>query len=185
MMKATDYLVDEHRVIERALDALETAADRLEGGKAVDPQFFLSAVNFFREYADGIHHQKEEDILFVQMQAIGIPAQGCPLGVMYAEHQVGRQYVRALLSAAEDLQAGNTAAKTRAIESSRSYISMLRRHIQKEDRHLFPMANEVIPADQHDYLWDEFLKVEQPAAGEQPQAKYIALAGWLEQALVQ
>jgi hemerythrin-like domain-containing protein len=40
-MKATVELMEEHRVIERVLAALEAATDRLEAGQDVRPEFFL------------------------------------------------------------------------------------------------------------------------------------------------
>jgi hypothetical protein len=42
-MKPIDVLMQEHRVIEGTLDALETAANRLEHGESVRPHFFIDA----------------------------------------------------------------------------------------------------------------------------------------------
>ncbi len=180
-MKATDLLIEEHRVIERALNSLETVVNRLDNGKPVQPEFFLSAVDFIRGFADGCHHQKEEGILFVRLEEQGIPTQGCPLGVMLAEHQLARQYTRALESAALAMQSGDWKARTNAIESSRGYITLLRQHIHREDTQLFPMANHVIPADQNDRIWDDFEQVEQFETGVDVHEKYLALADTLEQ----
>jgi hemerythrin-like domain-containing protein len=177
-MKATDLLVEEHRVIERVLNTLEIGVKRLETGQSVRPEFFLSAVDFIRGFADGCHHQKEEGILFVRLEEQGIPLQGCPLGVMLAEHQLARQYTRALESAALDIRSGNSGARMRAIESSRSYINLLRQHIRKEDTQLFPMANAVIPSDQHTGIWDDFAHVD---ASDGIYQKYLTLAEVLEQ----
>lgn len=105
-MKATDVLTEEHRVIEQVINSLELAANLLENGQAVRPEFFLAATDFMRGFADGCHHAKEEDVLFKRMAEHDMATQGCPLGVMLAEHEAGRQYTRALVSAAEALQAG-------------------------------------------------------------------------------
>ncbi len=179
-MKAIDVLVDEHRVIERVLDQLEEAANRLEGGRYVPPEFFLSSVDFIRGFADGCHHQKEEGVLFVHMEAQGIPTDGCPLGVMLAEHALARQYTRALLTAAQDLQAGSSSATGRAIQSSRSYIALLRRHIFKEDQILFPLAEQAIPGELHVRVWEEFERTE---LEEGVHERYLALAETLERQL--
>lgn len=184
-MKATDVLVDEHRVIERALDALEAAAGRLEAGQAVRPEFFLSAVDFIRGYADGCHHQKEEGILFTRMEAQGIPLQGCPLGVMLAEHELARQYTRALQFGAESLQKGNPGGVNQIVHSARSYVGLLRSHINKEDTILFPMAERVIPAMQHEQVWADFEPVVAVEAGDGVHDKYLALAAALERELAQ
>ena len=183
-MQATNVLMEEHRVIERVLNSLELAADQLESGRPVRPEFFLSAVDFIRGFADGCHHQKEEGVLFVRMQEQGLPLQGCPLGVMLAEHELGRQYTRALLSAAQHMQSGDASAEDRAIHSSRSYVNLLRQHILKEDNILFPMADEVIPAEQHALVWEGFEHVEHEETGAGLHEKYLALAEALEQEFI-
>lgn len=179
-MKATDVLVDEHRVIERVLNSLEVAAGRLEKGQPVRPEFLLEATDFIRGFADGCHHHKEEGVLFVHMQDQGMEDEGCPLGVMYAEHALARQYTRALISAAKGMQAGEAGAQRRAIESSRSYIALLRRHIYREDNMLFPWAEELIPVEEHERVWEAFEQVEHAETGAGVHEKYLALAEALE-----
>ena len=179
-MKATEVLSSEHRVIERVLNALELAVDQLENGKPVRPEFFLSAVDFIRGFADGCHHQKEEGVLFKHMEAQGMPVQGSPIGVMLSEHELGRQYTRELLSAAQGMQADDPKANQQAILSARSYVALLRQHIFKEDKILFPMADHVIPSDQHASVWEGFEHVEHAETGEGIHEKYLALANALE-----
>ncbi len=57
--------MDEHRVIERVLTALEKAAGRLESG-LMRPGFFVDAAEFIKGFADGCHHKKEEGVLLSQ-----------------------------------------------------------------------------------------------------------------------
>ena len=42
-VRASDELMQEHRLIERVLDALETATRHLENGDPVRAEFFLEA----------------------------------------------------------------------------------------------------------------------------------------------
>ena len=179
-MQATDVLMNEHRVIERVLNSLEIGVNQLESGGQVRPEFFLSATDFIRNFADGCHHAKEEGILFTRMTDQGFTLQGCPLGVMLAEHECGRQYNQALTKAAEDMQKGDLTGVQRAIQSSRSYIALLRQHIYKEDHILFPMAAQVIPLETHASLWEQFEQVERAEVGEGVHEKYLALAKVLE-----
>jgi hemerythrin-like domain-containing protein len=180
-MKATDVLTEEHRVIEQVLNTLEYGVNQLENGQAVRPEFFLSVTDFIRGFADGCHHQKEEGVFFKRMEVQGLSGQGCPLGVMLAEHELGRQYTRALASAAQDMKSGDLSANRRAIQSSRSYVALLRQHIYKEDNILFPLANDVIPAEQHAIVWEDFEHVEHAETGEGVHEKYLSLAKVLEE----
>ena len=184
-MKAMDVLMDEHRVIEGVLNTLEASVDHMESGLPVRAEFLLSAAEFMQGFADGCHHQKEEGILFKRLEEQGISTQGCPLGVMLAEHAAGRQYAKALKSAAQAIQSGDTSAIRRAIMSSRSYITLLRQHIYKEDNILFPMAEQVIPAEGHAEIMDDFEQIEREEVGEGIHQKYLAIAEKLAQEMLQ
>jgi hemerythrin-like domain-containing protein len=99
-MEATQILMDEHRVIERVLGALEAVAARMSSGASVRAEFFLEAADFIAGFADGCHHRKEEGVLFPALEAAGIPRAGGPVGVMLAEHEEARAITRGLRAAA-------------------------------------------------------------------------------------
>src|SRR5512136_3436570 len=99
-MSATDVLRDEHRGVERMLTIVEAASKRLEAGGDVPADLYLSAVDFFRGFTDVCHHAKEEEKLFPTLEQRGILREGGPIGVMLAEHERGRAYVRAMAEAA-------------------------------------------------------------------------------------
>jgi hemerythrin-like domain-containing protein len=178
-MKATDVLTEEHRVIEGVLNALELGVNQLESGQPVRPEFFISASEFIRGFADGCHHKKEEGVLFKHMEERGVALQGCPLGVMLAEHELGRQYTRAMLSAAQGMKSGDSGARGRVAQSARSYIALLRQHIFKEDNILFPMADNVIPTEKQALVWYDFEHIEHVETGDGVHEKYLALANGL------
>ncbi len=49
-MEATKILMEEHRVIERVIAALEVAARRLDSDPSIRAGFFLEAADFIREF---------------------------------------------------------------------------------------------------------------------------------------
>ncbi len=178
-MKATEILMEEHRVIERVLDALEKTARSVARG-AGQPQFFIEAADFVRGFADGCHHKKEESVLFVSMQMHGVPVEGGPLGVMLHEHEQGRHYIRSMRAAAERWAAGDQAASAEAAENALNYVALLRQHILKENNILFPMAAQAIPPAEHAAVLERFEQVEHEETGEGIHEKYLALAERLE-----
>jgi len=172
-MQATDILIQEHRVIEKILDSLETAANRLSAGDTIPMDFFLKTADFVKNFADGCHHKKEEGVLFVAMAANGMSQETEPLSIMLAEHEEGRRLTRAMREGAERVQGGDTTAMHQVIQNALDYVALLREHIQKEDHILFPMADDVIPVGQHQQLMTEFNRIEHE---EDVHEKYLRIA---------
>lgn len=179
-MRATDILMSEHRVIERVIDSMIIAVQRLESGAQVRPDFFLEAADFIKGFADGCHHRKEEGVLFKAMSESGMPVQGGPIGVMLHEHQLGRSYTQTMRQAAQRLAEGDDTARPAVIAAARAYAELLRQHIAKEDGVLFPMAEQFIPSHQHEQLIHDFEHVEHEETGEGVHERFLALAEHLE-----
>lgn len=178
-MKATQILMDEHRVIEQVIATLERGALLLKKGQPVRPGFFIDAADFIKGFADGCHHKKEEGVLFIAMNEHGIPVQGGPIGVMLAEHEQGRIYTRGMKEAAQRLEAGDQSAVPEVVRYALGYAALLQQHIYKEDNILFPMASQAIPASLHEKVMDDFERVEHEETGEGVHEKYLALAAKL------
>lgn len=145
MSDPIQVLMDEHRVIEKVLNALEAAAD-LE----VPAEFYERALEFCASYADACHHAKEEDRLFPLLEERGIPREQGPVGVMCAEHVQGREYIRQMREAA----AAGDYDRVRRV--SLLYVGLLRDHIHKEDNVLFAMARDVLGAEDLEQLDADF-----------------------------
>jgi hemerythrin-like domain-containing protein len=144
MSAAIDGMMAEHRTIERVLSALEVFAGRLERGQGgAAPADLGRFVTFLREYADELHHAKEERVLFEAMTRHGFPRQAGPIAVMLDEHEQGR----ALVGRLSELCAGAVSADERREvgQVARAFAALLRQHIAKEDGILYPMALDRLP----------------------------------------
>jgi len=179
-MEATKILKEEHRVIERVLASLEAAAGRLEAGELIRPEIFIMSADFIKGFADGIHHRKEEGVLFPAMQAAGIPSEGGPIGVMLAEHQEGRRLTAAMRAAAEKLQAGDAGGSEELVQNALPYVALLRGHIAKEDDILFPMADQAIRGPTREEVSQALEHVEHEGMGLGAHQQFLALAESIE-----
>jgi hemerythrin-like domain-containing protein len=177
-MNPTDILKSEHRVIEQVLNCLEKMAEDAERGH-LDADSAREALDFFRTFADGCHHGKEEAHLFPAMEAKGFPRDGGPTGVMLHEHETGRQHVRAMAEAVDAGASGHPAALEKFSRRAHGYIGLLREHIGKEDHCLFGMANRVLNAQDQQALMAKFHHVESEEMGHGTHEKYLDLANRL------
>lgn len=159
-MKATEILMDEHRVIEQVLSCLEKLTEESEKSKKLDHDAARDIIEFFRMYADRWHHAKEETHLFVALEARGMPREGGPTGVMLAEHELGRGFVGQMEEAVISFEQGHLEALPHFIKAAHGYISLLREHIQKEDHCLFAMTNENLTEKEQDQLFKAFRAAE-------------------------
>jgi hemerythrin-like domain-containing protein len=182
-MTATEELMTEHRAIERMLAVLEAAVARLEAGERVRPELFREAVDFVRNFADRCHHGKEEDNLFPRLEELGVPREGGPLGVMLFEHDEGRAFIGAIADAVDAYERGDEAAARTITRNARGYVGLLRGHIQKEERVLFPMADEVLSADDQRSLAESFERIETEVMGAGVHERYHKMLDELEREL--
>jgi hemerythrin-like domain-containing protein len=175
--KATEMLSDEHRVIERVLAVVEKLT-QTPVESAIEN--WKKALDFFRCFADQCHHFKEEQVLFPAMEEHGIPRDGGPIGTMLVEHEEGRGHVRSMLAALVLVETKNEAAKEALLNSARSYIRLLREHIEKEDEVLFRIADDVISPDEQKQLLRSFEEHEAKEIGEGVHEKYLKMVEELE-----
>ena len=152
---ATARLRGDHELILRALALLERLGQRLERGDPVDRAGLQWLVEFFTTFVDRCHHAKEEQHLFPALERHGLPRQGGPVGVMLFEHEEGRGLLRAM-GRHDDARTAGTI---------REYARFLRAHIDKENGILFPLAEHVIPADEHQALVRAFDGLEEAVVG--------------------
>jgi hemerythrin-like domain-containing protein len=175
--KATEVLKQEHRVIERVLEVVGKLAD--SSGELSIGQW-KKAVEFIRGFADQCHHLKEEKLLFPAMEQHGVPNEGGPIGMMLAEHEEGRGYVRAMAAALADASKNSGAAREILIENAKSYLRLLREHIRKEDEVLFVMADDIMTPEEQRQLAREFEEHEEKEMGPGVHDKFLKLVDELE-----
>jgi len=180
---ATQNLMDEHRVIERMLNIVNVACEKLEMGEKVSPEVFEKAIDFIRTFADGCHHSKEEDTLFPMVEKHGLPRDRGPTGVMIVEHEQGRQYVRGLAEAVEKYSGGDKTSERAILENARGYVTLLSRHIPKEDTILYPLADRMLGPDEQMELLEKFEKIEMEKIGVGKHEYYLHMITELEKEL--
>jgi len=136
-MRPTDILRAEHDHILRGCAVLRAMAETIEGGGKVPVEDATAIVDFVRFYADGLHHAKEEHVLFPAMEEAGMPRNGGPIAVMMMEHEHGRAHVAGMLQSLSSRPASFA-------EHARGFANLLEQHIAKENNILFKMAERIL-----------------------------------------
>ncbi|HKG22698.1 MAG TPA: hemerythrin domain-containing protein [Blastocatellia bacterium] len=179
MAGALIILKHEHRVIERALHALDGICLRLEWGENVPASALLQLVDFVSTFADCFHHGKEEAHLFPLLERQGIEVEGGPLGAMKQQHQLERELTDRMSLAAEGYRCVDPYSRGRFLEAARRYSAHLLSHIEREDTILFRIADEILDESDKESLSEAFKKAG-AELGPGEYEKYERLASTLE-----
>ena len=156
MNSATKNLENDHVHIIRLIDVMEHIT---RSGKP-DINHLESIVDIIRNYADGTHHAKEENIFFPFLAERGFSTTQGPVGVMMHEHVLGRNFVKGIADNIMLYKNGNNAALIEIYRNMTGYVELLRNHISKENNILFQMADRVLSESEHKLLLDKFEEAE-------------------------
>ena len=106
MNNATKNLEDDHVYILQLIDVMEVMT------KSSEPDItdLENAVDLIKSYADGLHHAKEETLLFPLMSEHGFSTQQGPVAMMLHEHTQGRAFVKEMTENIELFKNGDLSA---------------------------------------------------------------------------
>jgi hemerythrin-like domain-containing protein len=145
---ALDNLVQDHRRIGRVVEGFERYLDALERGEEPGDRLLLFSV-FFREYADLIHHQKEERILFSVLKGHGFSTSDGPLAFVREQHDQERILLSQLVRDAT--RRGEPAeALQRIIRTGRELCAFQREHMARENDALYPAVRSELTHEERD-----------------------------------
>lgn len=175
-------LKHDHRVIERALRALDGVCTRLGWGERIPAEVLSSLVGFFSDFADRYHHGKEERYLFPALEQRGIAIDDGPLGVITREHVAERELTTEMESAVQAYREFDAESAKAFAAAAQRYTEHLLSHLLREDAILFRIADEVLDEEDKDKLAYQFRQAQLslgPAAYEQLEQRATTLeAEW-------
>jgi len=179
-MKATEELKKEHRGIDLMLRVLSAVADKLGRGEPLHTPHVDGIMEFLTIFVDKCHHGKEEEFLFPALEAVGVPREGGPIGVLLGEHEQGRRLVARLKEFVAGCQSGDQQAGAGFQSVVKDYVALLNQHITKEDAVLFPMADARLDAKQDADLFEAFEQLERERIGAGRHEAFHALLDQLQ-----
>ena len=180
MSRPTNLLKHEHRVIERALRALDGMCLKLKSGVNVPPEAMYQILDFIQNFADRFHHTREETYLFPALGQNGFQKEGGALRFLMGEHEVERILTAELELAIGEYRYGDLTAVDRFVEAANLYRDHMAGHMREEDAILFRLAEEVLDEAVKASLIQSFAQ-EEAQGCDGTVARYERLAQELEQ----
>lgn len=156
MNTATKNLEDDHVHILRLIDVMEY----ITRSENPDISHLESIVDIIRNFADGIHHAKEENLFFPFLAERGFSTTQGPVAVMLQEHMQGRNFLKGIADNITLYKNGNKEALNEIYRNMTGYAELLRNHIGKENNILFRMADRVLSESDHLNLLGKFEEAE-------------------------
>ncbi len=149
-----ETLFDEHDIIS-GVEAIILKLDRTwEKDANIYRQNVGKLITFFREYADGMHHRKEEEVLFPALR-------DCPdfimqdiLDELETHHEDFRDYTKEI---EEEL---NNDDFQRAHKALTEYCNDLLDHIGAENDELFVLAESLLEEDELENIYFRFKDID-------------------------
>jgi hemerythrin-like domain-containing protein len=169
MKTATMNLENDHIYVMKLTDVMKEVT---RSGKP-DINHIESVIDIIRNFADGIHHAKEENLLFPALGKKGFSARQGPVAVMLQEHVEGRNFVKGMAENLELFKKGNKTAIEQLYKNMLGYAELLDSHITKENNILFRMADNVLSDAEQKNLLKEFESIEQNRASGTRVTDYI------------
>jgi len=158
MKTATQNLENDHDYILRLIDVMEKMMTKFN----TDLTHIELVVSLIMNYADGIHHFKEENLFFPLMIEKGFSN---PISAMLHDHEEGRNFVKGMNDGIEKYKQRNESALPEIYRNMQGYIDLLRAHIGKENNVLFRMADRVLSANEQEHMLLKFAEAERTNSG--------------------
>lgn len=166
MNTATKNLEDDHVQILRLIDVMDRMAELPDP----DISHLETIIGIIRDFADGIHHAKEEHVFFPALTQKGFSLTQGPVAVMLDEHAAGRTFVKGIADNILLYKTGKKEASGEIRRNMKGYAELLRSHIAKENNVLFRMADRVLSEAEHSEILSGFSQEEKI---QNPSLKYV------------
>lgn len=147
-------LAAEHKIIERVEIAVNLLDRLWEAEPAQYKEFITKLIRFFREYSDIYHHQKEETVLFPELDSHPEFFLHAILHELEAHHEAFRDTVNEM----EDLLSREEFHKLHSV--LKQYINDLRDHIAVENEELFIMAENMFSVGELENMYFKFVDID-------------------------
>lgn len=178
----TDILHDDFDVMKRMLMILDKASYCLDHDKPVSKETFQDIIAVISGFSDKHHQEKADKVLFPALKIKNDGEKKDFLGRLLREHVSARDEIRNLSGALNGIYQGKK-AKKKITKITRAYIKHMEKHIEMEEKILFPWINKVLTPDEQAMFVKRFETMEKEHLEAGIHEKYSAMIERIEQQL--
>jgi len=147
MEPVINTLHDQHQRMFRLLDALESEIDAFDTGNALDFYIIDGILEYIETYPDRFHRPTESSVYQAMRRRLA-GAEAAPIERIESEHGGLGAAVRALRNAVDANTRTVMFPRAFLVEKARDVIHGFRRHMTTEEERIFPLAREILSAEE-------------------------------------
>jgi len=147
-------MLDEHEVICQAEGIIESLDKSWESDANKYKAIVEVLITFFREYADGYHHRKEEEVLFPEINNHPDFVLQEIIDEFETHHEDFREYTQEIETAMEE---GDF---EKSYKELNTYVQDLLDHIAAENDELFVLAETLMDDDELETIYFKFKDID-------------------------
>lgn len=166
-------MYNEHDIIVKTEKIIQNLNNLWEINPEEYTRKIKNLVEFFREYADGYHHRKEEDLLFPAIKEHPDFVLQEIIDEFETHHEDFRAY------AAEIIESIDESDYSRSYKILKQYIGDLLDHIAAENDELFVLAESLMDEQQLETLYFKFMDVDMELGEEKKREFEKLIKNWI------
>lgn len=173
MSETIQQLRKEHANVSALLKLLDDEIESLEGGATADYVLMLDIMQYMTHYPDLFHHPKE-DLVFEKLIERD-PQIGSVVDDVVKEHQLLKNQGIELIRSLRNVLNGFEPPHGRMRAQAHQYVATLRKHMEREERELFPKALKTLQDDDWSEIESAVESREDPVFGKVIKKEYLSL----------
>ena len=173
MSAAMEILDQDHRNLERLLNALERQVFHHEQSEETDFDIIKAVVDYCLTYPDLCHHPKED--LVLRQLRIRRPDAADSVGDLEEEHRRLAETTRHFAAAVHQVLRSGQPADREFGQAGRDFLRAYRRHMEMEEVAFFPLAEKHLTTEDWNVVDREIEQMVDPLFGGRVEERYKVL----------
>lgn len=159
-MDPIQILMEEHAILNMALDGTDRYVAAMRRGGACDAAFVRRMLVLMRGFAAACHQRKEEQALYPALVEFQGPGVREAVATLAGEHADVRDLLRILEEDLDEAEKGESGCVQAMTETLSAYSSLMRAHLAREERMVYPLVRR-LPGRRQDEIIHRFANIEE------------------------